>query len=503
MKRTGTVLGPAPPAFVEPPCYGLHEHTVDQELRTITNRHLFETGEVNKKSAAWQQFRKTMRSITKQLGYVPRASAREVVDKRIAMKRSRFGNGMERYLMRGVRKQDAYVTEMQKLEFYEESKMLEKEDRGIQFRNPVYNAALARHYQNCEKALYSLLNKDGTPVFAKGYSPIERGMIMDAMASRFRKPKFMLIDHSRFDAHVNIETLREEHRFWLRLRNYNAEMKALLKMQERSPGFSWGKIRYVVYGKRCSGDMNTGGGNGALNGGFILSYIEYYHIDASVFIDGDDAYLVTEDTTELPDFAEWCANFGMETEVKIVHDIRLAEFCQGRVIYTQMGPVLSRNPMKVLDVLTKCPRKVPDAMARKILTASAMGELMQSPGVPVIAPAAVAMLKYANSEPAFVTPDEYGRYEVYRTKAVVPLVDDTARLDFEVAWGISYAEQMALEDYYRHISPDVPLILRQPSTKSKVLEFNVWDDSFSFYEPPQIHKWWRDQWDLSSLLKDS
>lgn len=500
VKRQGTILGPAPPPCVEPPSYGLHEHTVEQEYKTLSNRHLFQTPEADVRSVQWKWFRKTLRGLSNKIGYIPRASARDVVGHRIAMKRSRFGRGMETYLRRGVRKQDSYLTEMQKLEFYEESKIAVKEDRGIQFRSPVYNAALARHLHNCESALYKQLNKDGTPIFAKGYSPLERGLILHAMASRFKKPKFMLIDHSRFDAHVNMDTLKEEHRFWLRLRKYHPELIELLKMQEQTTGFSWGGIVYKLAGKRCSGDMNTGGGNSVLNYGFIQSYLDYYNIDGTILIDGDDAVVVVEDDVDLPSFAEWCLSFGMVTVVDIVNDIRHAEFCQGRVIYTELGPVMTRNPMKVLDVLTKCPRKLTQEQARLVLAASATGELMQAPGVPVLAPAAVAMLKYANSEPGFITPDDYGRFEVYRTKGVVPLVDDTARHDFEVAWGITIAEQLAVEAYYQDLSPDVPLNVKMPTKQTKVPEFDIWDDCIFQYQPDVVDKWWRNGWAISELL---
>jgi len=500
VERRGTILGPEPPTHFDPPTYGLHEHTVDQELKTLCNRHLFATPAPELRSAEWLQFRRALRQLTKAVGVVPRAPAKMVVNHRTAMKRMRFGRGMEIYLRRGVLEKDSFITEMQKLEFYDVTKIPEKEDRGIQYRSPIYNAALARHLHNVEIAIYRhLQNVDGTPVIAKGYSPLERGLILDAMAARFKNPMFVLADHSRFDAHVNSALLEEEHRIYLRMRGWNQELRTLLSWQKKSKGVSMGGIRYHVTAKRMSGDLNTALGNSVLNWGILQSFVDLHRLDASIFLDGDDSVMVLE-RCELPDLVGHCAKFGMTTEVIVVHDIHEAEFCQSRIVYTKMGPVMVRNPWKTLDVLTKCPRKVePEWRAKGVLAATALGELMQAPGIPVISVAAAAMARYAGETPIFITPDEWGRFDVYRTTALVEQVDDTARLEMELAWGMTISEQLALEAYYRQFDR-VGAPIRFPHQRQRVLEFDIWDDTTSLYRPHFIDKWWRDRWEVGSLL---
>jgi hypothetical protein len=392
---------------------------------------------------------------------------------------------------------------MQKLEFYEESKLAEKEDRGIQFRSPVYNAALARHLHHVERAIYDhITNVDGTPVIAKGYSPLERGLILDAMAERFTNPRFMCIDHSRFDAHVNEHLLDEEHKTYLRLRAFNKELKRLLRWQRKTMGFSHGGIVYRAAAKRMSGDLNTALGNSLLNYAMLKAYLEYYGIDGSILLDGDDAVIVFEalpDGKELPSLAEFCENFGMKTECHTVDDIRLAEFCQCRVVYTREGPVMARNPRKVLDVLVKCPRKLDAERARGVLAASALGELMQAPGLPVISVAAAALCRYAGSKPMFVTPDEWGRFQTYKTTDIVTTVDDTARADFAFAWDIPLCDQFALEAYYQDLpGQEKPIELTQP--KEKPLSFELWDDCQTFWAPTRAERWWRARWGIGKLL---
>lgn len=499
-KRAGTVLGPAPPQLFDPPEYGLHEHTVEQERRTLCNRHLFATPPPALKSKEWAQLRKVLRRLTDEIGHVPRASAVTVVQHRSAMKRQRFGRGMETYLRRGVFHKDSLITEMQKLEFYESTKIEEKEDRGIQYRSPIYNAALARHLHYIEPSVYRhLKNPDGTPVVAKGYSPIERGLIIDAMAQRFSDPIFVLADHSRFDAHVNEHLLQEEHAAYLRMRGYHPELKTLLRWQRASKGATAGGIRYSVRAKRMSGDLNTALGNSMLNWAMLQSFVELHELDASILLDGDDSLMILE-RQQLPDLAQHCKAFGMSTEVDIVDDIRHAEFCQSRLVYTKRGPVMVRNPWKTLDVMTKCPRQVsPPERALAVLAATALGELMQAPGIPVISVAAASLARYASTTPEFITPDEWARFQVYNTTQIDELVDDAARLEMELTWGMTVSEQLALEAHYEAIG-DSAAPIKFPRPRARVLEFDIWDDTATIFSPPEINRWWRSRWEIGKWL---
>lgn len=504
-RRRGRVLGPRPPPFMDQPEFGLHEHTVEQERRTLCNRHLFETPEPQSDSSAWKLFTKAMRGLSKIVGYAPRAGAQEVLHSRSAMKRRRFGGGMERYCRQGVRRQDSFLTEMQKLEFYATDKLRTKEDRGIQFRSPTYNAALARHLHHVEKRLYSRArNVDGTPQIAKGRSPIERGMILAAMTKRFTNPLFILMDHSRFDAHVNAMLLKEEHKFYLRVRKYHKELQQLLKWQEKNIGFSHGGIIYRIAAKRASGDMNTGLGNSVLNLAMIRAWLEDQGITKfSIFLDGDDSVVIVED--EYADRVETISPFmlkmGMVTEVEVTRELEHAEFCQSRVCWGSRGPVMVRNPFKTLDVLTKSPRMLDDVQAAGVLAASAMGELMQAPGVPIMAPAAAALLSFSGGKPRFTTPDAYERFLVYKTNAIYPLVDPAMRESFEFAWGITIPDQFAAEAYYAEIGKSVSALpeVKTPRLKS-IAQFEIWDD-VQYYEVPRSEDaWWRREWPIGELL---
>lgn len=504
-RRRGRILGPKPPWFMDEPEYGLHEHTVEQEVRTLKNRHLFSTPQPNLGSKAWGRFKREMRALSKLVGRVPRACVSEVIGNRSSMKRKRFGGGMERYCRLGIRRQDSFLTEMQKLEFYAEDKIELKEDRGIQFRSPTYNAALARHLHHFEHRLYSRArNEDGTPQIAKGRSPIERGLLLAGMSESFSDPVYVLMDHSRFDAHVNWELLEEEHKMYLRARGYNQELWQLLQWQKKNIGFSHGGIVYRIKAKRCSGDLNTGLGNSAINLGLIKSWLSLSGVTKyRILLDGDDSVVIIEraDIAAVDIVKAHMLECGMVTEVEVVDDIQRAEFCQSRVCWGALGPTMVRNPHKVLDVLTKSPRWLDDKQARGVLAASALGELMQAPGVPVISVAASCLLTMAASIPRFVTPDAYERFMVYKTKTVTAVVDETMRNSFAEAWGISVQEQVAIEQYYLDLAEQTTQMPEVVAPKPKdVTWFQTWDDCVLSSIEHEEDAWWLRSYPLGHVL---
>jgi len=450
-------------------------------------------------------FKRNMRMISKVVGRVPLAQVTEVIGTRSPLKRKRFAGGVERYCRMGVRKQDGYLQEMQKLEFYDEEKLAIKEDRGIQFRNTTYNAALARYLHYCEKRFYQRMrNFDGTPMVAKGRSPIERGLILAGMTKSFHRPKFILMDHSRFDAHVNEHLLREEHKGYLREHGYPTELQFLLKQQLGTIGFSHGGIMYRTRAKRSSGDINTGGGNSRINLAAILSWVQSVSCTKfCVFLDGDDSVLITEEDVSTDTIAGHMLALGLVTEIEVVYNLEEAEFCQSKVVWGQLGPVMVRNPKKVLDVLAKSPRVVTREQARGILAASALGELMQAPGVPVLSVAASCLITIAGGKPHFATPDQHERFLVYQTDRVVTEVDDSMRVGFERAWGITVYEQLATEEYYRSMADqtkDIPPI-QQPKSKCKVESYEIFDDA-PFYQPSHLEEdaWWLADFPLGSFV---
>lgn len=297
------------------------------------------------------------------------------------------------------------------------------------------------------------------------------------------------------------------HRSLLKARSYNGELKQLLKWQEKNIGFTKGGIVYRMAAKRMSGEVSTAGENSLANVNMIDACCRWFFGKKATFsVDGDDSYIIIE--KEL-----WCENMreaipefflqlGFVTVVETADTIQQAEFCQSRLIYTKLGPVMVRNPRKLLDVLVKCPRAVDPEQAKLVLAASALGELMQHPGIPVISVAAACLLRYAGGIAGMTTPDVQGRFEVYRTNFLLTEVDESARLQFEDAWGIDVQTQLALEAYYENLCPKWEGGIHVKKVKDpKMDNFVIWDDLEVDDDLITVDKWWRNNHPIGKWIK--
>jgi len=443
--------------------YGLHAHTVDQELRTLHNRHLFETPEPDMWCPEWHGFKKQLRLLADEIGYVPIATNMQVLEGKFGRIRKRMREGLNQYYREGVERKQSRLTEMQKLEFYEVDKLAGKEDRGIQYRTVVYNAALSRHLRNIEHRLMSCVgrNKSGLPFMAKGRSLDERAVLLLRMADGYTNPVFVNLDHARFDAHMHYKLIVAEHSVYKRCRNWHPELVKLLNWQLTATGISKGGVKYMTRGKRGSGDVNTGLGNSEVNAGFIFSWLEASGVRGDVLLDGDDAVIIVEksDYDKLLPIEEYMLKLGMETVVERVDDISEVEFCQARVVLGKFGPYFCGNPLKFLETMTMTAETRGAESAFQVFRSSVVGLATQNPSCPMLKP----FLKWCEANPGFAVMPQSMRYRMRTYKmgpvAVVPLWEEPTmeqRLSFGKAWGISPAEQIAFED-----SATVDAILRR------------------------------------------
>lgn len=431
--------------------FGLHRHDVEAELQTICNRHLFATPVPDLKSTAWALFRKRMYWLGRQIGRVSAAPLKTLVEGRSGRRRSRFWLGIQRYWMNGIRKKDSRITEMQKLEMYETKVIPNKEDRGIQYRSVQYNVALAKHLHNIEERLMGMHPYGYRPVM-KGATPLQRCIRLFKAAALFVRPVFLLLDHSRFDAHVHPELVKEEHALYLRCRRNHPELKKLLKMQLRNRGISKGGIKYETYGKRMSGDCNTSLGNTCLNMSMLYAWLDWCGVKGVVFLDGDDSVIIVEeeDYAKLKPVKEFMVQLGMNTELEVTRDIFKAEFCQSRPVILPQGPTFVRNPHKVMATIGRMAQSIDVKQAKAIVRASALCELAMAPGAPVIGPICRTLLnKLGDGRKIQTSSWEWKMAEQYKVQVPGKIVDidpdDTARLTMYRAWGIDPGYQLVLE----------------------------------------------------------
>lgn len=441
--------------------FGLHSHTIDQELKTICNRHLFATPEPELDSPEWAMFVKQRKRLGRALGKVEMTPIRVLLEGRAGRRRKRFYEGALQYVQKGVDFRDSRVTEMQKLEFYEDAKLEVKEDRGIQFRSVCYNVALARYLHGVEERLIGTHYLGHHPV-VKGLTPQQRCQRLFTFASEFEDPVFLCADHSRFDAHVNVELLKQEHLVYKRCCPQTNELNSLLRWQLKNLGKSKGGIRYKMRGKRMSGDINTGLGNTVLNVCMLAAWLEFNCCSKyRLMVDGDDSVIIL-DRLEFETFEvaieEFMLKLGMETEMDVVHDIWKVDFCQSRPVLLPGGPTFVRNPFKVMTTMGRTAERRDDVTMQMVMRSSALSELAVAPGAPV------------TNELAFKVLDHYGngRYlktnkQIYREEAYgyniadvdvssIPAPDPYSRYTFWLAWGIDPGLQEIYEgldiDFY-------------------------------------------------------
>nr|WKV33679.1 MAG: RNA-dependent RNA polymerase [Riboviria sp.] len=445
---------PAVPELVN---YGLHIHTVAEEIKTICNRHLFKVPTAQIKTPEWRCFTRAMLGLSRKIGRVSVTPVRKLLEGRTGRRRRRFWSGIQEYYAKGITKKDARITEMQKLEFYAEDKIEIKEDRGIQYRSTQYNVALARFVHGFEAKYIGMhLPYKGHQFYPtmKGKTPQQMAQLLFEYASWFEDPVFWCIDHSRYDAHWCRYTQYEEHKLYLRANGWDQELVRLLMMQRKNFCISKGGVKYIFVYKRGSGEVTTSAGNGGRNHGAIQGWLDWCGIEGVFGINGDDVFAILErkDLHKVKPLEDFMLKIGLVTEYTITDNIWEVEFCQSRPCLLPSGVTFVRNPYKVLATLGRTAEKRDDASMRMVLRSSALSELAVEPGCPVTNAYAKRILQHYGEGRWLSTPDQLYKQEAMKIDLAsvivseVPEPDVLARLTYYKAWGISPGEQELLEN---------------------------------------------------------
>lgn len=462
--------------------YGLHEHTVEQELKTMQNRHLFATPEPELDSEEWKHFERTYRRLGRALGQVDPLPLRRLLVGRSGRKKRRFYKGIMDYLREGISRKDAIVTQMQKLEFYATEKLETKEDRGIQFRSVKFNVATGRFYKAIEARLCGYHHRGPVPhhPVAKGLTPQQCCERLFFWASQFECPVFFLLDHSRFDAHVNRAMVRLAIKQASWNVKYDQEYIKCMEWGFKVRGYTAGGIVFQVCAKRKSGDIWTGGENSELNDAMLVSFLEMRRVKKYVrTVNGDDSYIIIEkrDLHKMWGIEDFMRKLGMVTEVAYTEDIWKVEFCQMRPCLLPSGITFVRNPYKVAGTIGQTPQNVCGEQLQKIVRSSALSELAMGPGCPVTTPLAKKILKDLGNGKVIETAKMLYKQQAWGFNIQdvkvdeVPDPDFFARFTMWKSWGIDPGEQEMLEA--------LPL----ERVQAKVAEGKVKPKRAEIYEP--------------------
>jgi len=228
------------------------------------------------------------------------------------------------------------ITSFVKMEYLTTTKF--KATRMIQGRDPRFNILLGRYIKQLEHTIYSRQTRGGRlPNFAKGFTLSELGEQVRRIISKFKRPKFILLDHTEFDAHITSDHLKGETGFIKScFRGADRrEVERLLKKTYNNRCHTRNGLSYRVKATRMSGDVTTGFNNSLTNFCILTEMFKGYK--HHILVNGDDSIVFVEEDTPVPDLACFKV-YNMETKIDNVTTIpEEIEFCQNRFVYLDNG----------------------------------------------------------------------------------------------------------------------------------------------------------------------
>jgi len=389
-------------------------------------------------------------------------------------KRRRYEFAVDRFLMGGVHRTDAYCKMFVKAERIDGESKVNPDPRAIQFRGAVYCVALGSYLHPIEHELYLYDGaSDGVPKsrnIAKGLNSVDRARLLNQKLSHFVSPRIVGLDASRWDKHVAKVLLQLEHSIYLHS-NPCRFFAYLLSLQLNNTVFSSLGIKYKVEGRRMSGDMNTALGNCLLMLIMLIACSMHLKIQRwDCLDDGDDCLVIVEasDVSTFCDAVEGIfLHFGMEMKVDPpVDSLHKIVFCQSNVIEHSPGDFkFVRHFRNVASKAMSGIRHWDDSTYRtRVLSAIGTCELVLNLGVPILQEFSLALLRNTGIDVDVLqyAPDGIRARASRDLKAlgltfseVKPRpIQDCARSSFELAFGVSPNEQIDMERALRGWSFD-------------------------------------------------
>lgn len=356
--------------------------------------------------------------------------------------------------------------------------------RVIQPRSPEYNVCVGRYIRQLEHRVYTIINRLWRgPTVMKGLNCIQQAAAISGAWSQFSHPVAIMLDAVRFDQHVSVPMLQWEHNVYLQhfFPCYRKELKTLLNMQCSNKGVIHcpdGKITYQVDGCRASGDMNTAMGNVLIMCATMFSFVEDLGIKARLINNGDDCCLIVEerDLSLVTDgITKYYAELGFIIDIEgVAREIEHIVFCQTRPVFDGKRYVLVRDPRVAISKDCTVLRKWSPKEYRAYLHELGVAGLAAYGNMPVwgkfyeclerCIPKSEISVGLRQHVRAPIVDSGLGRLS--EGVRVDRSVSWQARASFAMAFGLTPASQVCLEQYYDkcHVGSsrlfDVPAVSR-------------------------------------------
>jgi len=478
-----------------------HHNCLHNQQIAIQNRVLFDTGMLPDPEAA-QYYLAACRRLGRSLGFTPPISYDAFLDHYSGGKRRRYEDAVAKCKTFGVSKQDARVeafVKCDKIVFKEGLDKPNPDPRAIQFRDPVYSAEFGCYLKPIEHKIYNCSGSrsNGLPPgrqIAKGLNQLDKGLLYHQKWLSFKDPAGIVIDGTRFDAHVSEVLQRGEHLVYTSA-NPDPYFKWLLSLQIRNKCFSTRGIAYTVWYRRMSGDMNTAVGNCTIMTMMVASYFNRYFPDDyyQLIDDGDDCVILVErarkDVVFPLDgrlFYLHCSGLGMNIKVEShITSIEETSWCQSSPVLTPAGYKFIRNPAKVISgalVSPKWPQMKSAKSRAKLCNTIGMCEAILNLGIPMLQSFACALIRNSGTAATLRTFDQ-GEQLIYRVRnelrvsvlkrlpSVKPAeISMETRLSFAKAFGYDVDAQL----YYERSFDAWRFSLEEPLELPDHMEVHQW-----------------------------
>lgn len=406
--------------------------------------------------------RRLLRKMPKQVGPIGRDEFVLLYD---GPKRKRYEAAVVQLERDGLQKRDGDVSL-----FIKDEKVCSwtKEDpapRLISPRDPKYCVEVGRYIKPVEHLLYKAVARVwGETTIAKGLNFNDRGKLIEEKWKSFNDPVAIGLDASRFDQHVSFQALSWEHSIYRGCyprEKRGGKLDKLLRRQLINEGVCYvddHEVKYRHRGGRMSGDMNTALGNCLIMTGLVWEYLRQRGITGKLINDGDDCVVFMERCDLLCFLApleDWfrVRGFSMKVEAP-VYELEKIEFCQCHPVWNGEQYTMCRNVYKALFTDAVHIGRTVDEI-RSIRSATSKCGIVWSKGIPVFRP-------FYELLECDVAPRYKARFHgdflhsgtAWQAKGCVSGTDhvtDEARQSFAVAFGVSPAEQVLIESFYRQL----------------------------------------------------
>nr|UBJ25993.1 hypothetical protein 3 [Sichuan mosquito tombus-like virus] len=335
---------------------------------------------------------------------------------------------------------------------------------------------MGRFTHAVESDVYDLKDDYGTRIFGKGCNLHELAEDFINKNALFANPVYLLLDASKFDAHVSDALLRIVARFYETMLENPRERKHVRWLWSHtftSMGRSKLGVYYKTKGTRFSGHMDTGLGNCMVMYAALKVYLRLSGVTKHVMsVNGDDSVIIVErqDLSKLLDIGVF-KSLGFKMKFEYTDDFSQMEYCQCRPVHTDYGWVMARGPERVLARTGWSVKRFSKKKFKDFVLSLGMGESAVSYGVPVAYP--LARLLVGAGKGGKMMPTDRKRFISYTRQKFwqspeVATISLSTRVSYERAWGMSPDKQIEIEGKLK-VSMGLTLSSRQMTAYERIV----------------------------------